>query len=399
MNVQGNVPRSELEARLARFRAVLTAEQPQWQLAAVFSRISQYYFTGTLQDGVLLIPRDGTARYFVRRSFERALAESAFPDILPMQSYRDAAAVYGATPDAIHVETEAVPLAMLQRFQKHFPARTVLACDLAMAKTRAVKSAYELACLERAGIIHRELLEEEVPRLLREGMSEAELGTEIYAQLVSRGHQGVIRFGMFQVEAMLGQIGFGDSSLYPTAFDGPGGCRGICAAAPVIGSTERTLRPGDLVFVDIGCGWQGYQTDKTMTYVFRGKLSDEAVAAHRRCVEIEQQAAAMLRPGAIPEEIYRTVMGSLSAEFKENFMGFGSRTVNFLGHGTGLHVDEYPVIAEKFKEPLLENMVIALEPKKGIPGIGLVGSENTYVVTPQGGRSLTGAHPGLLPVG
>ena len=41
-------------------------------------------------------------------------------------------------------------------------------------------------------------------------------------------------------------------------------------------------------------------------------------------------------------------------------------------------------------------MILALEPKKGVPGVGMVGIENTFVVTPQGGRSLTGNHPGLI---
>jgi Xaa-Pro aminopeptidase len=30
-----------------------------------------------------------------------------------------------------------------------------------------------------------------------------------------------------------------------------------------------------------------------------------------------------------------------------------------------------------------------LEPKKGLPGIGLVGIENTFLVTEQGGEKLT----------
>jgi Xaa-Pro aminopeptidase len=41
-------------------------------------------------------------------------------------------------------------------------------------------------------------------------------------------------------------------------------------------------------------------------------------------------------------------------------------------------------------------MVLALEPKKGVPGVGMVGNENTYLVTPEGGRSLTGSSPGLI---
>ena len=71
-------------------------------------------------------------------------------------------------------------------------------------------------------------------------------------------------------------------------------------------------------------------------------------------------------------------------------MGFGSRKVKFIGHGIGLNIDEYPVIAEGFFEPLEEGMVIALEPKKGIEGIGMVGVENTFIVTPEGGKCITG---------
>jgi len=92
------------------------------------------------------------------------------------------------------------------------------------------------------------------------------------------------------------------------------------------------------------------------------------------------------------------VMADLEPEFLENFMGFGTRRVKFLGHGIGLQIDEIPVIARGFDEPLQEHMVLALEPKKGIAGVGMVGIENTFVVTPAGGRCITGDHPGLMPV-
>jgi Xaa-Pro aminopeptidase len=43
-------------------------------------------------------------------------------------------------------------------------------------------------------------------------------------------------------------------------------------------------------------------------------------------------------------------------------------------------------------------MVIALEPKKGIRGVGMVGIENTFVVARGGGRCITGKNAGLVPV-
>ncbi len=160
------VPLSELADRMQHFRARMDAENPGWELAAFFGRVNQYYFTGTMQDGLLLVPRDGEAVFCVRRSYERACAESLFPEIRPMKSFRDAVPFIPATPgrQTIHLETESVPLALVQRFQKHFPCKEVAALDAQIARVRAAKSPYELAIMERCGEIHRRILEECVPR-------------------------------------------------------------------------------------------------------------------------------------------------------------------------------------------------------------------------------------------
>ncbi|WP_243683840.1 M24 family metallopeptidase [Methanosarcina barkeri] len=143
---------------------------------------------------------------------------------------------------------------------------------------------------------------------------------------------------------------------------------------------------------------EGYNTDKTTTYMFGSSLPQYAIDAHNKCVEIQNEAASMLKPGAIPSEIYNTIMNKLDSEFLQNFMGFGNRKVKFIGHAVGLLIDETPVIAEGFDEPLQEGMVFALEPKKGIENIGMVGIENTFIVTAKGGECITGDNPGLIQV-
>ena len=390
------VPFFELEARMKRFRDKMDKSNPEWRIAVIFSKINMYYFTGTMQDGMLLIPRDKEATLWVRRSYERALDESAFSNIKPMESFRDAAASVGKLPDTVYMETEVVPLALYQRFRKHFPFDFVKSADMQIAAVRAVKSSYEISLMEQSGKIHQQALEMRVPQMLKEGMSEAELAGELFSALIEEGHHGVSRFRMFDTEMLLGQIGFGESSIYPSYFNGPGGNYGMSPAVPLLGSRERKLKKGDLVFVDVGCGVEGYHTDKTMIYMFGKPLSQEAIDAHQRCIEIQNEMAAMLKPGEIPSQIYRTVMNKLGAEFLRNFMGYGNRSVKFLGHGIGLQIDEFPVIAEGFDEPLEEGMAIALEPKKGIENIGMVGVENTFLVTPDGGRCITGANPGLI---
>lgn len=74
--------------------------------------------------------------------------------------------------------------------------------------------------------------------------------------------------------------------------------------------------------------------------------------------------------------------------FADSFMGCGSDQAQFMGHGIGLEMDEFPALAQKFEIPLEENTVIALEPKIALPPYGMVGVEHTFVVTPAGGHPI-----------
>lgn len=392
------VPSTELENRMRLFRTRMETSNPEWEIAVIFSKINLYYLTGTMQDGMLIIPKNEEATFWVRRSFERALDESLFSQIEPMDSFRDAAGSLSKFPDSVYLETEVVPLALYQRFQKYFPFQNFKSLDTEIAAVRAVKSEYELSLMREAGKVHQHVMEEIVPEMLREGMSEADLAAELFPVMIKEGHHGVTRFGMFDTEIILGNICFGESSIYPSCFNGAGGNYGMSPAVPLIGSRNRKLRKGDLVYMDTGCGKDGYNTDKTMTYMFGGIIPQHAIDAHNKCLDIQKKIAAMLKPSAIPSEIYNTIMNNLDKEFLENFMGFGNRRVKFLGHGIGLLIDETPVIAEGFNEPLKEGMVLAVEPKKGIENIGMVGIENTFIVTADGGMSITGDNPGLIPV-
>jgi Xaa-Pro dipeptidase len=396
--MQIKVPLKELNSRLGRFREQMDNNNPGWGIAAIFGRINQYYFTGTMQDGVLFIPSYDDAVFWVRKSYERAVEESEFPLIRPMLTYRDPASVMQNLPRTIYLEKEIIPVAMLERFLKYFPFAGIESADAQISRVRSVKSEYELSLMRQSGKIHQRVTEEVVPGMFHEGMSELEFFCDLFTAFINEGHQGIVRWGMFGAESILGHVNFGVSSIYPTSMNSPSGNYGMSPAVPMNGSPDRRLRKGDLIYIDTGCGVGGYHTDKTMTYMFGRSIHDSAIEAHQQCVGIMNKVAGMLRPGAIPSVIYNEVMSSLSPAFLENFMGFGKRTVKFIGHGIGLTIDELPVIANGFNEPIMEGMVFAVEPKKGIQDIGLVGTENTYIVTPQGGISITGENPGLIPV-
>lgn len=390
------VPSFELESRIMRFRKQMDTSHPDWEIVIIFSNINLYYFTGTMQDGMLIITPNN-ATFWVRRSYERALNESLLDDIRSMKSFRDAALV-NKYPDNVYLEIEVVPMALYAKLHKYFPFKSFKGVDNDIAIVRSVKSNYELQCIKESGKIHKHVLEDIAPTLLYDGMSEADLTSLLFSKLIEEGHDGVTRFGMFDTEIVVGHVGFGESSIYPTYFDGASGNYGLGPAAPVFGSRDRKLRKGDLVFVDVGCAVKGYNTDKTMRYMFGKSIPQEAIHAHNRCVEIQNDVARSLKPGEIPSNIYRHVMDSLDLNFLTNFMGYKDRKVKFLGHGIGLQIDELPVIAESFNMSLQEGMVFAVEPKIGIKDVGMVGIENTFIVTSEGGECVTGKSEGLISV-
>ncbi|HPS36064.1 MAG TPA: M24 family metallopeptidase, partial [Oscillospiraceae bacterium] len=356
--------KTELETRIQKLIGALAEANPDFETALVAGRINQYYLTGTMQDAVLILKRDGKAYLFVRKSVERAKDECPLDIIYPMGSYRDMLQALSPEFGATYLETETVPVAMLERFRKYFKIDQILPFEPVIAAQRAVKSPYELELITRSGKQHKILLEEIVPALLREGISEAEFHGALFAAMMKLGFHGVTRFTMFQFESVAGQIGFGDNSVYPTNFDGPGGMRGMNAASPGLGSRERKLCKGDLVFADVGFGIDGYHSDKTQVYSF-GKAPDpEVIKVHRACMDIQKRCAEMLIAGAIPSRIYAELTDKLPLELSTGFMGY-DHSVKFLGHGIGLHINELPVIARGFDEPLKENMVLAVEPKCG----------------------------------
>jgi Xaa-Pro aminopeptidase len=104
-----------------------------------------------------------------------------------------------------------------------------------------------------------------------------------------------------------------------------------------------------------------------------------------------------LRPGAVPSALYAAAEEmATAAGLAEHFMGAGGERVRFLGHGVGMEIDELPILAPGFDQPLEEGNVVAIEPKFVFPGRGAVGIENMYAVTASGFETLTTAPEELI---
>lgn len=395
---EGQVPQAEIERRQERCRWELAGVAPEAGGLLVFSRLNIYYLTGTYGAGVLWLPLEGDPVLLCRRGIERARLESPLANILPFRSFRDLPGVLASAGSPLSATAAAemggISWALGRTLAEHLAAARLVPGDRALSLARSVKSPWELAILRAAGTDHDRCLRERLPPLIAPGMTEREIAHRVWDVLFAAGHQGVMRMENYGEEIFLGHIAAGESANYPSVFNGPVGLRGEHPAIPHMGWAGKRWEAGEPLVCDVGFSLAGYHTDKTQVYFAgsRASIPARAAAAHEFCIQVQGWLAAQLRPGSVPSRLAEHCFAwAERAGWAEGFMALGGNKVRFVGHGIGLAIDEYPVIAKGFDAPLAEGMLLALEPKIGIPGLGMVGVENTFEVTPEGGRCLTGA--------
>ncbi len=102
------LPREEIDLRLVKFILKMDLRHPDWETALIVGKVNQFYFTGTMQEALLVIRRGGERYFFVRRSLERARDESPLETIYPMQSFKDAVCVIGSDLGKAYVEEDLI---------------------------------------------------------------------------------------------------------------------------------------------------------------------------------------------------------------------------------------------------------------------------------------------------
>ena len=392
------IPEEELARRWERCRSLLRTQLPDAGGVLVFSRMNIYYFTGSWTNGVFWLPTEGRPMLLVRKGIERVRLESGVEHVATFRSFRElsdlAREAGSALSKVIGVEMSGLTWALGQGLARHLSGYNLRSVDSVLHQTRAVKTPWELVKMRLTGARHDRCLRELLPERIAPGMTEREISIRIWEVFFSQGHHGLLRMQNHGEEIFLGHVSAGDSANYPSVFDGPVGLRGQHPAVSHMGYAGAVWKAGEPVVLDVGFALEGYQTDKTQVYWAgtREDIPEQARRAHDFCIAVQGWLAEKLRPGAVPSRLFQHCWDWAEQEgWGEGFMALGGNKVRFLGHGIGLAIDEWPALAKGFEIPLEQGMVLALEPKIGLPGLGMVGVENTFEVTPDGGRCLTGS--------
>jgi len=231
----------------------------------------------------------------------------------------------------IGIEMEFLPARDFATLQRNVPSISWVAADAIFNKARQVKTANELALLRSLS----KLTDKAIGETLREakvGMSEMELAGHLLTSLFGGGAESY--------KLMI--IASGERSQFPN-----------------VGPTERKLKSGDLIRMEIFGQKNGYLAGICRTAVV-GQATAEQEKIWANLIECKYLVMDLIKPGADCRDVYR--------KFLDKFSQLGFEPISFVAHGIGLHLHEEPYMGRYGNETVEAGMVGAFEPLVYIPG-------------------------------
>lgn len=236
--------------------------------------------------------------------------------------------------------------------------------DVVMQSVRLVKSDAELAVMHEACAIAEAVTESAIAAV--------EPGVREY-DVVAEAMHTLYRLGGEMAHLATPFVASGEHMSPPNRF-----------------ASDKLIREGDLVFIDIGAMWCGYYADMGRTVV-----CGEPSARQRQIFTAIRHALAAATEAMRPGNTNDDVAAAARAEGERRGLG-GSFLSLFIGHGIGMGANEPPYVGEALPGAdtveLRPGMTLAIEPLiwvPDVPGGGGVRLEDTIVVAEVGGISLT----------
>jgi len=383
------VPGQEIDCRIRNFQ--LRLQELNLDGAFILQNADLFYFSGTIQSSVLFVPRQEEPILLVQKGLQRARYESPLKHVLPAAGRGQIKKVlkdFGLLNlKKIGLEMDILPINLYARYQQTFPDYEWSDVSGAILRLRMIKTPYEVEQIRRAArILHHGYMG--IKEILREGMTELEVDGHLALIARREGHMGILRMRGWNQEMTYAHVLSGESGATISFLDSPHGGKGNTPAMAQ-GASFRRIGRNEPIGIDYGVGINGYVADQFRTLVI-GDLPDELMTAHDFSVEIHSLFVKEAKPGVSSSELYRLALKMAEKTgFGEYFNGYGEGKARFVGHGLGLEIDEYPILAPRFNQRLEPGMVIALEPMFVFPGKGIVGLEDDYLVTATGVERLT----------
>jgi Xaa-Pro dipeptidase len=326
----------------------------------IFNSANLTWLTGFSGASALLIPKNGESRVYVYGvNYEQAKAElSGFTvdsvkrgeDLMSKIAKQAAVSEIGKLAvDALNVESWRA-LAKAVGGEKKLAVGTSFVREL-----RKVKDEEEIELMRKAGELTSEGMRVAYETVAA-GVREYEVAAEIEYAMRKRGSSGVA------FETIVAS--------------------GACSAYPHGGCSDRKIRDGALVVVDVGATYRFYHSDMTRTLV-AGKPTEKQKKLYQIVKTAQETAFEAVKPNVKAKDVDAAARKTIEDA------SYGEYFVHSLGHGVGLEVHEPPTLSPESKEVLAAGNVVTVEPGIYLVGYGGVRIEDTVLVQKNGAEKLT----------
>jgi Xaa-Pro dipeptidase len=385
----GFPPEPELTDRLRRLQALM--DKAGLQAALILQNADLIWIAGTYQAEAAFVPRSGDALLLAKPPLDRIREEapSAAVDLWPSpKELRNRLEAWADGPIlSLGLELDVLPVNLFRRIETALPGTRIEDVSPLIRRLRSIKSDFELGLLRRAAEALDEVFRT-AARILPDCRTELDLEGRLTGVARALGHQGLIRGRGFNMELALGHVLAGENGLAPAKVASPTGGRGVGPGFGQ-GASHRPLGPDELISVDLCTTFGGYTVDQARLF-FTGPVPSKVQDVYARLLDVIEALKARIRPGLAAGRVYDLAFELAHRHgLDDGFMGLEDPRCPFIGHGVGLELDEWPVLARGMEEPLAAGMVFALEPRVFLPGVGVVGLEDTYLLTEDGPEKLT----------
>lgn len=247
---------------------------------------------------------------------------------------------------------DTMPAHMLLRMQDVAPGALFKPGDEVLSTIMRQKSQEELDLLRASGKIADDAFVAVLPHL-KPGLTERQIEKLLFDAMIERGGNPTF--------------------CIPAA--GPNG------AEPHHLTDDTVVKPNDVVILDFGCEYKGYQSDITRTVCF-GKAPAKAHVIYKIVYDAHMAGRKAIVPGATAESI------DAAARKVIDDAGYGKEFFHRLGHGIGMQGHEPPYIVAGNKHVLEPGNCFSIEPGIYLPGEFGIRIENIVAATAEGHMSM-----------
>jgi Xaa-Pro aminopeptidase len=340
------IPASRFEARLEKAIWAVQADGLDAMLVGVGSDLR--YLTGyeamPLERLTMLVLRPAGRPFIVVPRLERGAAEAGLRTPVEIRTWEEtddpyARVVDGIAPDGRVAVSDTLPAMHLLRIQAALGSSTRYALASSVLRDlRMIKDPDEVALLRAAAhAADRVVAQIAGGRLV--GRTEADVAREVRDRLVAEGH---------------------DEAHFAIVASGPN------SASPHHEASDRVIRAGEPIVLDIGGTLGGYGSDITRTLWVTGGGPDGPTEAFRTLFDVLLRAqatgTAAARPGVACEAV------DAAARSVIDDAGYGAAFFHRTGHGIGLDGHEDPYLVAGNALPLAAGMAFSVEPGIYFPG-------------------------------